>query len=240
MMEPEPIKVVRDGAVAEVVLNRPHRRNALTEPMMAALRDAFIALSADPAVHAIVVRGEDGAFCSGLDVKEMKSEPPPVWLPRMGQTWREANVAMARCRKPMVAALQKFAINGGAPIAFACDLLIAGESASISITEARLGMQAGINLAWLQAKYAEATALYFTLRAEPVPAADLLRLGIATQVVPDDQVLAVARALAQQVASYPPAATQSMKRAIRELNSGGLADPEAWFARGQAAAQFGS
>jgi len=239
-MDAELVRVIRDEAIAEVVLNRPDRRNALTEPMMAALRDAFVALSADDSVHAVVVRGEGGAFCSGLDVREMRQEPPPPWLARMGQTWREANVAMADCLKPMVAALERYAINGGAPIAFACDHLIAGESASISITEAKLAMPAAINLAWLQGKYGEAVALHFTLRAEPVAAADLLRLGIATQVVPDDQVLQLARALARQLASYPPVSIQSMKRAVRALNARGLAEPANWFARAQAIAKLPS
>ena len=131
----------------------------------------------------------------------------------------------------MVCALEKYAINGGAPIAFASDFIVAGQSAYILVGEVQRGMAAPNNLAWLQGKYGEAIALRFALLGEPVAAPDLLRLGIAYSMVPDDQVLVQAAALADKLASFPSATSQGIKRAIRALGHSGLNDPAVWFNR---------
>ncbi len=228
----------RHGARADLVLNRPDKRNALIVPMMAQLRDAFLAVAADDTIHAVLVRGAGGALCSGLDLRAINADPKPAWVPDLPRVWREANVAMALCPKPMVCALEKYAINGGAPIAFACDFLVAGQSAYILVGEVQRGMAAPNNLAWLQGKYGEAIALRFALLGEPVPAIELLRLGIAHAVVPDDEVLAQATALADKLAAAPPGAAQAIKQAIRALGSSGLSDPATWFAKAQQGAKL--
>ncbi len=223
----------RHGARADIVLNRPDKRNALIAPMMAQLRDAFLQIAADDSVNAVLVRGAGGALCSGLDLKAINAEPRPDWVPDMPRIWREANEAMAACPKPMVCALEKYAINGGAPIAFASDFLIAGQSAYILVGEVQRGMAAPNNLAWLQGKYGEAIALRFALLGDPVPAPELLRLGIAYSVVADDEVVAHATALADRLADFPASAAQGIKRAIRAMGSSGLSDPATWFAQAQ-------
>ena len=228
---PDMVLIERHGQRADVVLNRPDKRNALIVPMMAQLRDAFLQLAQDDSVNAILVRGAGGALCSGLDLKTIQADPPPAWVPDLPRVWQEANVAMAACPKPMVCALEKYAINGGAPIAFASDFIVAGQTAYILVGEVQRGMAAPNNLAWLQGKYGEAIALRFALLGDPVAAPDLLRLGIAHSVVPDDQVLAQATALADKLASFPGATSQGIKRAIRGLGHSGLNDPKAWFAR---------
>jgi len=227
------VLVERHGTRADIVLNRPDKRNALIAPMMAQLRDAFLQVAADDSVNAVLVRGAGGALCSGLDLKTINAEPRPDWVPDMPRIWREANEAMAACPKPMVCALEKYAINGGAPIAFASDFLIAGQSAYILVGEVQRGMAAPNNLAWLQGKYGEAIALRFALLGDPVAAPELLRLGIAYSVVPDGDVLAQAIALADRLASFPASAAQGIKKSIRAMNSPGLADPATWFTRAQ-------
>ena len=226
------VLVERHGLRADVVLNRPERRNALVAPMMARLRDVLLDLSGDGSVNAILLRGAGGALCSGLDLQAINAEPRPDWVPHMPRIWREANIALALCPKPVVCALEKYAINGGGPLAFGSDFVVAGENAYIQVMEVKIGMTAPINLAWLQAKYGEAVTQQFALLGEPVRGPELLRLGVATQVVPDDQVLASAAALAGQLAAYPTAAAQNIKRSIRALGRG-LDDPKAWFAKAQ-------
>lgn len=227
------VLVERHGARADIVLNRPEKRNALIAPMMAQLRDAFVQVAADDSVHAVLVRGAGGALCSGLDLKAINADPKPGWVPDLPRIWRETNEAMAACPKPMVCALEKYAINGGAPIAFASDFLIAGQSAYILVGEVQRGMAAPNNLAWLQGKYGEAIALRFALLGDPVTAPELLRLGIAYSVAPDDEVLTQAVALADRLAGFPAHAAQGIKRSIRAMNSSGLSDPATWFARAQ-------
>lgn len=227
------VLVERHGARADIVLNRPDKRNALIVPMMAQLRDAFLQVAADDTVHAVLVRGAGGALCSGLDLKAINADPKPDWVPDLPRVWREANEAMATCPKPMVCALEKYAINGGAPLAFASDFLIAGQTSYILVGEVQRGMAAPNNLAWLQGKYGEAIALRFALLGDPVPAPELLRLGVAYSVVPDEDVVAQASALADRLAGFPANATQGIKRALRALNSSGLSDSATWFARAQ-------
>ena len=227
------VLVEHHGARADIVLNRPDKRNALIAPMMAELRDAFLRVAADDTVHAVLVRGAGGALCSGLDLKTINAELQPDWVPDMPRIWRETNEAMASCPKPMVCALEKYAINGGAPVAFAADFLIAGQNSYILVGEVQRGMAAPNNLAWLQGKYGEAIALRFALLGDPVPATELLRMGIAYAVVADDDVLAQAMALADKLASFPASAAQGIKRAIRTMGSSGLSDPATWFVRAQ-------
>lgn len=232
-MTEDTVLIERHGARANLILNRPGKRNALTGPMMAALRDAVNQLASDDSVHAILLHGAGGAFCSGLDLNAMNAEPRPDWVDQMPRIWREANIALARCPKPMVGALEKYAINGGAPPAFACDYLVMGESAYLQVGEVQRGMAAPINLVWLQAKYGEAVSLRLALIGEPVGAAELLRLGLASQVVADGDVLAKATEWADKLAAYPPTAAQNIKRSIRAL---GFSDPETLFARAQTGA----
>ena len=225
------VLIEQHGHRADVILNRPDKRNALIVPMMAQLRDAFLKLAQDETVHAILVRGAGGALCSGLDLKTIQSEPPPAWVPDLPRVWQEANIAMASCNKPMVCALEKYAINGGAPIAFASDFIVAGQSAYILVGEVQRGMAAPNNLAWLLGKYGEAVALRLALLGEPVTAPELFRMGIAHAVVPDDQVVQQATALADKLAGFPAATSLGIKRAIRALGGSGLNDPLAWFSR---------
>ena len=225
------VLIERHGSRADIVLNRPDKRNALIVPMMAQLRDAFLQVTADETVHAVLVRGEGGAFCSGLDLKAINADPQPVWVPDLQRVWRETNLAMASCPKPMVGALEKYAINGGAPIAFACDFLIAGQSSYILVGEVQRGMAAPNNLAWLQGKYGEAAALRFALLGDPVPAPELLRLGIAHAVVTDTEVVTEACALADKLAGFPADVAQGIKRKIRSLGRFGPTDSAAWFAK---------
>ena len=99
---------------AEIVLNRPARRNAINGPLGERLADAFRTVAADDGVQAVLLRGAEGAFCSGLDLKGFNADPAPEWLPRFNAIWRAAHKAIFECPKPIVAALERYAINGGA------------------------------------------------------------------------------------------------------------------------------
>ncbi len=127
--------IERHDNVAEVVLNRPERKNAVTGPLAAGLRDAFRELGADDTLSAIVLRGAGGAFCSGLDLKEFNADPRPEWLGDFQAVWRAAHAAIYDCPKVIVGALERFAINGGGALALSCDLLVAGRNAYLQVGE---------------------------------------------------------------------------------------------------------
>jgi enoyl-CoA hydratase len=115
----------------------------------------------------------------------------------------------------IVGALERFAINAGSSMALACDLLIVGEGAYLMVGEAAVGMHAPMNIAWLRLKTTEAVAAQLALAAGRVPAADLLRLGLAYKVVADDAVAGEAQALAAKLAAYPGQGLAAIKAALR-------------------------
>lgn len=225
---------VADG-VATVELNRPDRRNAITGPLLDALAEVVGTAGNDPSVQVIVFCGAGGAFCSGLDLGEYNADPPPEWLSTSARSLRAAHVALATCPVPIVTALERFAINGGAALALAGDVIIVGRESWLQVGEVRIGMPAPNNLAWLLARHSPATALRVSLVGDRIPGPKLLELTIAHEVVADDQVRVHAEEIAAEMASAPAGSTRVMKQAA--LRIAGLDDPEAWFAR---AAELGA
>jgi enoyl-CoA hydratase len=211
---------------AEVILNRPATRNAINGPLGIALAESFREVDADDAVNVVLFRGAQGAFCSGLDLKAFNAEPAPDWLADFQSIWRGAHKAIFDCRKPIVGALERYAINGGAALALAADLLIAGENAFLQVGEVQQGMAAPYNLAWLRLHHSQALANQIALIGRRFPGSELKSLGIATDTAADDQVLEAAAALAQQLADYPPGALARIKTGLRRY---GPASADEWF-----------
>jgi enoyl-CoA hydratase/carnithine racemase len=219
---------VEDG-VATIVLNRPARKNALTGPLTDALAAAFREVAGRDDVGAVLFHGAGGGFCSGLDLKEYNADPPPDWLATSRESLVDAHRAIFDCPMPVVGALERFAINGGAAFALACDLLVAGRGAFLQVGEIRQGLQAPMNMAWLAVRYPAAVAEQLTLTGRRFDGQDLHRLGIALDVVDDDEVLDRARALAVEIATFPRAPARAIKAANRALS--GVGDSQTWFDR---------
>lgn len=216
MNEPLVRRTDRDG-VAIIELHRPHRKNAIVAPMLDELTAHVEAASASDSTGVVLLCGAGGAFCSGLDLTEYNADPPPAWLPTASRSLKAAHVALGACPKPVVVALERFAINGGAAFALAGDLIVAGRDAWLQVGEARLGMNAPMNLAWLVARYPMATVLQIVLPGARLTGGDLLRLGIAHEVVDDDQVRVRAEALAAEIASFPAGSARRLKQSALQL-----------------------
>ena len=222
------VEFLDNGRWAEIVLNRPELRNAINGPLGEGLATALGRADADDGVQAILLRGADGAFCSGLDLKAFNADPPPDWMPRFPAIWRGAHRAIFECKKPIVVALERFAINGGAALALAADLLVAGETAFLQVGEVKQGMAAPYNMAWLRLRHSENTAAQLTLTGRRFTGPDLAALGIAYAAVPDDDVLAAASRLVQELADYPDGALPRIKALLRAYNDTPADD---WFDR---------
>lgn len=207
---------VADG-LATVELNRPARRNAIIPPMLDELAAAIDAASADASVQALLLCGAGGAFCSGLDLDAYNADPPPPWITTGGDSTQAAHGALARCEVPIVVALERYAINGGAAYALAGDLIVSGETAWLQVGEMIQGLPAPMNLAWLTTKYSESITSRVVFSGERFPGPELHAMGIAHKVVADDDVRTEATALAQRVASSPNNTPRQMKAAIRTL-----------------------
>jgi len=222
---------VVDG-VASIVLNRPERRNAITGPLVEGLASALTSIAERDDVGVVFFHGAEGAFCSGLDLKEFNADPHPPWLSTFGESNTKAHRALFDCPFPVVVALEKYAINGGAAYALGGDLIVAGSGAFLQVGEVRLGMPASNNLAWLLARHPPAVAEQLVLSGRRFHGPDLHRLGVAFDVVDDADVLATAAALAHEVAGFPNGAARRMKAALRALSpTADVGDGAAWFER---------
>lgn len=213
--------------MAHVVLNRPHRRNALTGPLAEELLAAVEGLNEDPSVSVVVLRGAEGAFCSGLDLKEFGADPQPDWVAGFGALWGKVHVALFDSPKIIVGALERAAVNGGAALAIACDFLIAGDTAFLQVGEIQQGMAAPMNMAWLRLRHSEATAARLTLLGDRIAGPDLVNLGIALQSVPDAEVVDTAQALAERLAEHEPVGVTRIKRSLRTM--GPASSAQEWF-----------
>ncbi len=203
------------GRRLELVLDRPDRRNALIGPLVEQLRDAVVAASTNDEVGAILLRGEGGAFCSGLDLAAFSEEPPPPWKERFSSSWLDLHVAMFESPKPVVGALERYAIAGGSGLALACDLLVVGEEAYLHVAEAQVGIPAPMNVAWLQLRAGAAATMDLCLLAERIPGPRLVEMGLAARCVPDADVVATARDVADRLASLDASVHAATKRMVQ-------------------------
>ena len=221
------ILVTRHAGWAAITFNRPERRNAIDFAFAEQFRDALRALNADEAMRVIVLQGAGGAFCSGMDIKAFNADPPPPWRAQFMPLWDEVHALLMDSPKVLIGAVQGGAINGGAAVALACDVTVVGRGAFILVGEAQIGMSAPRNISWLVLKHGESVAMRLALLADRVGADELLRLGVATEVVDDAQVLERAAALAERLGAFPAGGLQSAKLGIRRTAMR-MATPE-WF-----------
>lgn len=220
------VETIAHDGWAELVMNRPERRNAIDGDLAMALAGDLRALDTDDDVHAILLRGAEGVFCSGLDLKAFNADPPPEWLPKFNVVWRAVHTALYDCGKPVIAAFESYGINGGASLALAADLLIAGETAFLQVGEVRQGMVAPYNIAWLRLRHPESVAAKLTLTGRRFTGSELAAMGVAYTCVPDEEVLPRAQELAAELASYPAGAAVRIKATMRAYND---ASASAWF-----------
>ncbi len=233
MSSGEPILLERSGDVAELVLNRPERRNALDQPAVAALLGALDALEKS-LPRALLVRGEGKGFCAGRDLSDAEplTEDGEAILSEMNPTI--ARIAGLRC--PTVAAVQGAALGLGLGLALACDLLVVGQSAKIGSPFAAIGavLDSGSHH-FLCSRVGPARALELVYTGRFLSGAEAVEWGIANAVHPDDELLDAARSLVGSIAAGPTAAFLLSKDLVGRITTEGLSLDEVLAA--EAAAQ---
>jgi enoyl-CoA hydratase/carnithine racemase len=205
-----PVLAIPHEGWGELVLNRPGRRNALAPDSAAALREGLSTLLAGGA-RVVLLRGEGGTFCSGLDVDLFQAGAGAAWA----ADWTGFHRDLHACPAVVICALERYAINAGAALALGSDLMVAGEGAILTVGEAAIGMHAPMNLAWLRLKAPESVAAQLALGAGRMGGADLHRLGLAWALVPDGEVHDHARAAAIRMAGWPAGTLAGIKAALR-------------------------
>jgi len=213
------------GAVGNVIVCNPERMNALTLEMWRALPRLLAALDADPAVRVIVLRGEgERAFAAGADISEFDSRRDEALArAEYDRALEEALAAPGRTSKPVVASIRGVCMGGGLGLAAACDLRIAADDALFRMPAARLGLGYSADgvRRFLTLLGAAATCdLFFTARR--FDAAEALRLGFVSRVVPAQRLEPETAALCAQIAENAPLTIAAVKATVREL----LRDPE--------------
>jgi enoyl-CoA hydratase/carnithine racemase len=208
-----------DAGIATITLNRPERLNALTFEVYKELRDTFQRLDTESGVRAIIITGAGRAFCSGGDVEDIIGALLGRDLKALQEFTRltcDLILAMRRCRRPIVGALNGTVAGAGAVIAAACDIRIAAESAKIAFLFTKVGLSgADMGAAWLLPRivgYGHATEMLLT--GDFVDAKRAYEIGLYNRVVPQAQVLAEARAIAEKLARGPAAALGVTKQAL--------------------------
>ncbi|HTY06580.1 MAG TPA: enoyl-CoA hydratase family protein [Gemmatimonadales bacterium] len=207
------------SGVATITLNRPDRLNALTFKVYEELRDAFRALDTEPGVRAIVITGAGRAFCSGGDVEDIIGRLfalDEAGLLAFTTLTCDLILAMRRCRRPIVGALNGTVAGAGAVIAAACDVRIAAETAKIAFLFTRVGLSgADMGAAWLLPRLVglgRATELLMT--GDFIDARRAQEIGLYNEVVPADHVLSEARGFAARLARGPSEALGVTKDAL--------------------------
>jgi enoyl-CoA hydratase len=199
--------------VAEIVLNRPQKLNAITPEMAATIARLCAELDRDENVRAVLLRGAaDRAFCAGSDLGSL-AEYPNAWTFRNRV---EYATAVRNLRKPVVAALKGWVLGGGAEMALSADIRVAGRGARIGFPEVKRGWVGGGGASQLLPRligYGQAMRLLLT--GEPIGAEEAFRLGMVEILVEDGEVETQARALCRQLAGYSPVAVEAVKASVR-------------------------
>ncbi|MBV8246097.1 MAG: enoyl-CoA hydratase/isomerase family protein [Candidatus Eremiobacteraeota bacterium] len=215
-----------DG-VAIVTLNRPKVLNALNERLLQELGAALREFDEDPDVRAIVVTGAgEKAFAAGADIAELNALQNAVEGARKARTGQSLTLAMERMRKPVIAAVNGFALGGGCEIAMAMDIRIASDNAKFGQPEVNLGLIPGYGGSQRTARLlGRGMAMYLCLTGETIDAAEALRIGLVQKVVPQSELMNEALRIAKSIAGKAPLAIEACKRAIDEGANASL--PEA-------------
>ena len=206
------------GRVRVITLNRPEARNAVNGALADALVAAIAELDGDDGLTAAVLTGAGGGFSAGMDLKAFATEGPPK---RFGEFLRSGS------QKPLIAAVEGFALAGGLEIALTCDLIVAANDVKLGIPEVNKGLlAAGGGLFRLPTRIPYGVAMEMALTSDPITAAMAHELGLVTRLAEPGKSAEVALALAERIARNAPLAVAASKQVMQQTR--GLTEDEAW------------
>jgi len=219
----------RQGATAVVTMNRPEARNALSLPMLVGMADAWQEIDGDDDIRCAVLTGAGGTFCSGMDLKAMSGPEAERYRHRQEEDpdlhWK-ALLRHYQLRKPLIAAVEGWAVAGGTEILQATDIRVAGQGAKFGIFEARRGLfPLGGSTVRLRRQIPFTVAMDLLLTAREVSAEEALAVGLIGRVVPDGRALDEALRIAEVISANGPLAVEAIKRSVRETE--GVPEAEA-------------
>jgi enoyl-CoA hydratase len=213
------VLVERRDRVMVITLNRPEAMNAINGALSHGLWNAVQELNADDGLTAGVLTGAGRGFCSGMDLKAFA---------RGEDIGPLAEFVRAGCEKPLIGAVEGFAIAGGCEIALTCDLLVAASGAKFGIREVKVGLFAAAGGVFrLPSRVGYATAMEMAITGDPITAEDAHAAGMVSEVTEAGGALDAAIALAERVAQNAPLAVAASKQLVRAAAQG-IAEDELW------------
>lgn len=208
----EAVLVERRGRIMVITLNRPEAMNAINGALSHGLLNAVKELDADDSLTAGVITGNGRAFCSGMDLKAFA---------RGEDIGPLTTFITEGANKPLIGAIEGYALAGGCEIALTCDLLVASKSAKIGIREVKVGLFAAAGGVFrLPARVGYAKAMEMALTGDPITAEEAMTAGMLTSLTEDGGALDGAIALAERIAENAPLAVAASKTLVRAAASG--------------------
>jgi enoyl-CoA hydratase len=205
------VLVGREGNVLVITLNRPEVRNAVNRALSTGVADALDELDQDPEIRVGIITGAGGTFCSGMDLKAFVSGERPEIEGR-----GLAGITQKAPRKPVIAAVEGYALAGGCEIVLACDLVVASSTATFGLPEVTRGLVAGEGgLMRLPRKIPPQIAMKFALTGDHFGADEAHRWGLVNELTEPGEALPVALALASRIAANAPLSLQATKEIIQ-------------------------
>lgn len=215
--------VERDGPIAVLTVNRPKALNAMDQATLAELRSAIETLNADPGVGIVILTGAgEKAFVAGADISEMVAFGP-AQAEEHARKGQAAVAAFENAKKPVIAAINGYALGGGLELALACDIRLASENAQMGLPEVSLAVIPGFGGTQRLARIVgegRAKELVFTGRR--VKADEALAMGLVNKVVPQPQLLEAAKEMARAILANGPVAVRLAKEVIHDGLSASL------------------
>jgi enoyl-CoA hydratase len=249
------VLIERDGPVLIVTINRPDRRNAVDGATAQALFDAFSEFEVDAEASVAVLTGAEGTFCAGADLKALAGGESGKRVVAGGvDTFAPMGPTRLRLSKPVIAAIEGYAVAGGAELALWCDLRVMAESATFGIYCRRFGVPlVDLGTIRLPRLIGHSRAMDLMLTGRPVDAREALQMGLANRTAPSGDALKEAVALAKEIAAFPQtcmrndrlsaleqwdldesaAIDNEIERGLDTLRSGETAEGAARFTRGE-------
>ena len=210
-------------SVGLITLNRPDALNALSDDLMDEIGQALRGFEQDDAIGAIIITGDEKAFAAGADIKGMKERSyMDVYLGNfIGRNWEQ----VTRCRKPVIAAVAGYALGGGAEIAMMCDMIIAADTAKFGQPEISIGTLPGAGgTQRLTRAVGKSKAMEMCLTGRLMEAEEAERSGLVARIVPADELLDDALAVAAKIASMSHPMAMMTKEAVKRAFETSLAE----------------
>jgi enoyl-CoA hydratase len=220
MTAPDSLLVERPSdAIAVLRLNRPQVRNALNLEVRARLADEVARHAADPAIRCLIITGSDTVFAAGADISQMaEAGPIEIMARNLQKYWR----TIMDCPKPVIAAIEGYALGGGLELALCGDIIVAGDGAKLGLPEVKIGILAGGGGTQKLARLiGSKRAMLLLMTGKMFGAAEALAMGVVSEVAPAGQALPRAIEIATEIAAQPPIAVMQ----IKEIVNAGLNAP---------------